>query len=253
MNRRNIRLFSVFHKEYPTPNCDWITPIQAGRRHAPIVLPMIHDDMGSASISDKNDRFCELTALYWIWQNLDNFDEEYIGLVHYRRYFYFPCALPIHTHYISADFLNEAITDVQLWQYIAEQLDADKLIVPIPTPFSHAGFNVKSQYIFAHDEADWYLLENTLIHTHPDYQTAFSEFSGMGSMFGYNMFIGSKNFVQQYCAWLFPILFAMEPHIAHKEDVYQNRVFGFMAERLLNVYILHHQIPTSMLPVLQFP
>lgn len=88
MNRRNIRLFSVFHKEYPTPNCDWITPIQAGRRHAPIVLPMIHDDMGSASISDKNDRFCELTALYWIWQNLDNFDEEYIGLVHYRRYFY---------------------------------------------------------------------------------------------------------------------------------------------------------------------
>lgn len=253
MNRRNIRLFSVFHKEYPTPNCDWITPIQVGRRHAPIVLPMIHDDMGSASISDKNDRFCELTALYWIWRNLDHFDEKYIGLAHYRRYFYFPSELPIHTHYTSADFLNEAITDAQLWQYIAEQLDAGKLIIPIPTSFSHADLNIKSQYIFAHNEPDWLTLENTFTKMYPEYQLAFNAFANTDALSGYNMFIGSKDFVQRYCAWLFPILFAMEPHIAHKEDVYQNRVFGFMAERLLNVYILHHQIPTSMLPVLQFP
>src|SRR5699024_11820341 len=32
----------------------------------------------------KNDRYSELTALYWAWKHVD---AEYIGLAHYRRHF----------------------------------------------------------------------------------------------------------------------------------------------------------------------
>ena len=57
-------------------------PVQMG--HA------IHPDIGytgddtGENISDRNWNFCELTGLYWAWKNIE---ADYIGLVHYRRYF----------------------------------------------------------------------------------------------------------------------------------------------------------------------
>lgn len=46
-------------------------------------LGYVKDDTGQ-NISSKNSEYSELTAVYWAWRNLS---AEYVGLVHYRRYF----------------------------------------------------------------------------------------------------------------------------------------------------------------------
>ena len=61
----------------------WEIPIQAGAALTDIKIAKVSDDTGD-NISLKNPKYCELTALYWIWKN-DMAD--YVGLSHYRRHF----------------------------------------------------------------------------------------------------------------------------------------------------------------------
>ena len=66
---------------------DIYMPIQVGKAlHANVELGFQCDNTGD-NISEKNDSYCELTAIYWAWKNLKDID--YIGLCHYRRYFDF--------------------------------------------------------------------------------------------------------------------------------------------------------------------
>ena len=64
------------------PEDDIYTPIHVGRKGKKDI-GYIGDDTAD-NISDRNDGYCELTGFYWIWKNVK---ADYLGLVHYRRYF----------------------------------------------------------------------------------------------------------------------------------------------------------------------
>ena len=52
------------------------------------------------------------------------------------------------------------------------------------------------------------------------------------------MFVMKKSLFDKYCLWLFDILFALEKEIDISEyDKYNKRIYGFLAERLFNVWI----------------
>ena len=78
----DIKILVAAHKKYWMPDDSVFLPIQVGAALHP-ALGYIPDNTGD-NISAKNPNYCELTALYWAWKNLDC---EYIGLCHYRRYF----------------------------------------------------------------------------------------------------------------------------------------------------------------------
>lgn len=75
-------IYIAAHKQFTSLEMDGYIPLQVGAENN-IDLGYLKDNVGD-NISEKNPNYCELTGLYWIWKNCN---DEYKGLVHYRRYF----------------------------------------------------------------------------------------------------------------------------------------------------------------------
>jgi hypothetical protein len=153
-----------------------------------------------------------LTALYWIWKN-DRSD--YAGLCHYRRHFK-----------LDRERLNKlASSDIDVILTIP--------ILNFP--------NVKATYYNDHVGRDWEIMMDAVREIHPDYyETADAVQNGI-YYYAYNMFVARKCIFDSYCEWLFPILDYCENKCVTKNDTYQNRYIGFLAERLLSIYFIHNE------------
>lgn len=269
MGNSDLTIFSVFHKDYPKPNCGFIKPIQVGKALTSIDLGFLKDDVGE-NISAKNPTFCELTALYWIWKNIDQINSEFIGLSHYRRYFCFPQTIKKKKLFIHVnrkdrrDVYPKSLTKGQLDNIGSEKLkneflsylNDNQLIIAKPTPMGSSklyDFNIKDNYIYNHIREDWYLLEESIKKISPAYaHFADDYFSTAKELHSFNMFIGSRAFLINYCEWLFPILAELEATVKLSDYPYQRRAIGFMAERLFNLYIKKNEIATVEYPVVFF-
>jgi hypothetical protein len=66
----------------------------------------------------------------------------------------------------------------------------------------------------------------------------------------FNMFIGHRAVVDQYCSWLFEVLAAVEAEVdvsGYTEK--EKRVFGYISELLLDVWIEVNQLRITEVPV----
>ena len=83
---RKAAILISCHKESDFLQSDIFQPIQVGCALTNVRIPnTLRDDTGD-NISDLNKMYCELTAQYWAWKNLES---EYYGFFHYRRYLSF--------------------------------------------------------------------------------------------------------------------------------------------------------------------
>ena len=101
--------------------------------------------------------------------------------------------------------------------------------------------NVQYMYGKNHDIHDWDVMKNIIEKMYPEYATDFSIVENSNYYIPYNMFIMKKKIFKQYCEWIFPVLEECESVIGDKEDVYQNRYIGFLAERLMTMYFYHNR------------
>ena len=67
----------------------------------------------------------------------------------------------------------------------------------------------------------------------------------------YNMFIMKRDIFDGYCQWMFDILGQVEAQIdISGYSAYDRRVFGFLAERMLDIYLEANGIPYREVPVM---
>lgn len=232
-----MKIFVVTHKK---TNLNITNPyyfIQVGCALAHEKFPsMSYDDTGD-NISSKNPFFCELTALYWIWKNIQ--DTDILGLVHYRRFFVGN----------QAFHLGDRIIKVISEKEISNLLSSHDIILPRKRHYYVE--SVRSQYGNAHDANDLKIIEEIISRLCPDYLNAFNEIMNSKSLSLYNMMIIKKQDFDNYCEWLFSILFEAEKIIDwENRNTYEKRVFGFIAERLLNVWVTKNKLTVAPVKVI---
>ncbi len=212
-------IYIACHKFYKMPKNKLYQPIWVGYnlKKDSLNLPKgwIGDNTGK-NISYKNPYFNELTALYWIWKNSS---ADIIGLVHYRRYFSLD----------GKKGFDHILTNKQLEQLISKS----PIIVPtkrkyyIETNYSH--------YIHAHHPTPINKIKTLMT---PKYQKSYDKIMGKTSQHLFNMMIMTKKELDKYASWMFKLLFKLEKKIdISNYNNYERRLFGFIGERLLDIYL----------------
>ncbi len=221
-------------------------PIQVGKSISSVDLGIQGDDTGD-NISHKNANYCELTGLYWAWKNLKGVDV--IGLCHYRRYFDFhrQCQFGIpQTEFGTESFnkLNLSLTD----EYI-ERVLKGKIVIPSPL---HSPQTLMQSYCESHVSDDFRIMEHVVKESSVEAGNAFDDIIKNGNKLSrYNMFIMNWDHFNEYCNWLFQILAEIERRTdISNYNCIQQRVYGYMAERLFNVWIKLTNADTIKLPVI---
>lgn len=224
-------------------------PIQVGKAVSNVDLGFLGDDSGD-NISAKNGSYCELTGMYWAWKNLKNVDV--IGLCHYRRYFDFHKQCKNILPYTSFPSQSFDATDLRIPEHILVGVNDGRVVVAKPKT---CRYNLMMDYCFAHNSDDYRVLRQVIKETqNQGFQEAFFQVMYQrNSLIHYNMFIMKWADFDDYCNWLFPILSQVESRIDISHyTVVQRRVFGYMAERLFNVWLVARAKKVIKCPVIWF-
>lgn len=216
----NTEIYIISHKEFEKPKLEGYKSLLVGSIFHPDIKEKFDycDDAGD-NISLKNKSFCELTGLYWIWKNSN---ADIIGLCHYRRYF-------TKSKYSNNPkyFLSVADVDTLMSYY--------SIIVPIARYYKETTYQALN---IAPNLADAMEMRRAINNLYPDYLDQFDAYYNGNKCYLYNMFIMNKKLLNEYCKWLFDILFFIEQEYpADMSDPYRSRLFGFLSERLIYVWI----------------
>ena len=220
---KDIQVVVATHKKYIMPEDKLYFPLQVGAETKESIG--FQKDNEGENISLKNPFFCELTGLYWAWKNMNS---EYIGLAHYRRHF---------------SLSNKKLkTQKEKFEHVLTLKEADKLLkdVDIILPKKRKYY---IENLYNHYKHTMYVepLDETrkiIEAKYPSYLKEFDRLKKRKSAHMFNMFIMKKEILNEYCTWLFDVLFELENRIDNsKYNGFHARFYGRISELLVDVYI----------------
>ena len=243
-------------------NEDIYIPVWAGKNGELEKVGFTGDDTGD-NISEKNKYYSELTGIYWIWKNSKS---DIVGSCHYRRYFtaynepflyhikrliYYPAGLwkkrygLIYTKNINLwkpKILNKSQINTLLNDY--------DIILPTRRILRQS---IERHYNKYHNPNDLILIKNILSEQFPEYLPTFESMIKNNQLFANNMFVTRWETFEKLAKWLFSILFTFEKRSnLNQYKGYQERIFGFLSERLITLWVQHNKLNYKELQLIYF-
>ncbi len=263
-NNSKIRIYSIYYSETVMPvQNDLYVPLMAGNAYKTDQNRMIGDDTG-LSISDKNNYYSELTGIYWVWKNTK---QDVTGCCHYRRYFSAQDEEPVDLKIKRAFYyliglhkkrhgliytsnirrFSRKVLDERKIGEILEQYDA---VLPQKRKLK---YSVEEHYRRYHNSKDMEIIAHILGKNHPSFVGSFQKMLKSKSLYANNMFILPAHHFNRFMEWWFSVLLEFEKNVdLSSYKGYQQRVMGFIAERLLTTWFIHEELKVKELPVIYF-
>ena len=206
----------------------------------------LHDNDGQDNISIKNPSYCELTVLYKLWKESS---ADFVGLCHYRRFFgqgkksdfFEKAGIPVKKESVFPLLLRDKLISKYLDQY-------DILLGRPYCPFPLNVYEDLLRFVYPGDiEAMICVIEQ---HS-PEYAETLQKVLCSKSISYCNMFVSRRETTDRYCTWLFDVLGRIEKEVdISTYDTSHTRIFGYLAEVLLNVYVQKNQLSVKTIPML---
>lgn len=258
--KNSIRILIASHLPVDTIANDVFLPIQVGTATSSVRYPeMVHDDEG-VNISMLNSSYCELTAIYWAWKNLD---ADYYGLCHYRRYFSFSDLQYKTDGY--GNIVEKVLDKPTIHKYCLD--DPEKIsrtitnydIITVSedviSNWPKKNHSMREQYAneeYLHGN-DFDLMISIIQELYPQYAETAQKFSSGTKGFFLNMSIMKKDLFNEYCSFLFGVLqnFQKKADLSlyNKNEI---RCIGHLGERLTSIFILQKMQSCKILQLQRF-
>lgn len=215
---KSVKIIIATHKKYRMPEDKMYVPVHVGAE-GKNDLGYTKDNNGE-NISLLNPSFCELTGLYWAWKNLDY---EYLGLAHYRRHFSLKK---------RKDKWSSVLTYSELKPYL------DKVRVFVPKKRKYYIETLYSHYDHTHYSEQLDTTRKIIERMYPEYIKSYDKIMKQRYGYMFNMMIMTKDLMDDYCTWLFNILFELQKQLTMPElSNFQGRFYGRVSEIIFNVWL----------------
>lgn len=228
----DYKIFICTHKDFIVPDfCDDKYLICGDQNlKKDYNLTILKDNAADNDIYDKEYAYAENSRIHYVWKNIEL--DDYVGFCQYRKYLELP------------DDFKETITDYDVY---------------LPKPIV---CNIDEQYACCHNTDDLKLAQEIILQKFPNYSDIIKESHNNNlPLYPCNTFIFKRELFEEYCHFLFSVLFAFDRkrfffsdadikeyvikhslcYIKGINDMlpyYQSRIEGFLSERLFSYYII---------------
>ena len=223
----SIKVIIAAHKKYRMPEDSLYLPVHVGaegkvdKEGKPLDLGYQKDNDGE-NISNLNYSFCELTGVYWAWKNLD---ADYLGLAHYRR------------HFMGKGKGKDPFDKVLSGKEVEFLINKGYKVI-VPKKRNYYIESLYSHYVHTYKAEEIDKTREVIADMYPDYLRSFDSVVSRKSGYMFNMMILPKNLMDDYCEWLFDILFELDKRIDSSSWTdFQKRYIGRISEIIFNVWL----------------